>query len=443
MISRLKKQYSLKSILIIFVIAIGIGMFPKFTGTDIIAFLLMGVFMFGIVSFLLNHPDQTMAKILLLAIFLRMALAAFHVYVASLPDSGADAISFERHGWLVASAWRDGIPASEMARITGSYLYSVWIGFWYYLFGRVPLLAQFVNVLFGGYIVYMVYKIGYEISNSKATAQFACLLAAFFPTLNLYSAITMRENLVAVFSIYSVYHFIIWLKKGQLKQVLKSLVPLFLVAPIHQGMVFIGAPYLLFFFMYNPKRSRWSPIDTKTVIYGILIIILFTTIGGFTLYRIPEINIMLSVEYLADSVETSARDRAAYLKGFTPDSYLDLIWHTPIRVVYLFLAPFPWMVEIAGDLFGLLDSFLYFILFVYGIKSILILRRYNKPVIYAMVLVVIMFSLVFAWGPSNYGTALRHRQKIVWLLIAISSHGLLRSSLIRTIIPVKIKHFNK
>jgi len=439
MISRLKRQYSLKSILVIFVIAIGIGMFPKFTGTDIIAFLLMGVFMFGIVSFLLNHPDQTMAKILLLAIFLRMALAAFHVYVASLPDSGADAISFERHGWLVASAWRDGIPASEMARTTGSYLYSVWIGFWYYLFGRVPLLAQFVNVLFGGYIVYMVYKIGYEISNSKATAQFACLLAAFFPTLNLYSAITLRENLVAVFSIYSVYHFIIWLKKGQLKQVLKSLVPLFLVAPIHQGMAFIGAPYLLFFFMYNPKRSKWSPIDTKTVIYGILIIILFTTIGGFTLYRIPEARELIDPEYLA-GVEGAARDRAAYLENMTPNNFLDVIWQTPIRIVYFYLTPFPWMIEMMRDLFGFFDALLYFILGIYSIKSLRMLKYKNKPLSVAILLIILAFSVVFAWGTSNYGTGFRHRQKLAWFLIPVASYGMLKSKILKAILPVKIKH---
>ncbi len=41
----------------------------------------------------------------------------------------------------------------------------------------------------------------------------------------------------------------------------------------------------------------------------------------------------------------------------------------------------------------------------------------------------------FAWGVSNFGTATRHRQKIVGLIIAVSSLGITRNWLAKWVLP--------
>ena len=134
-----------------------------------------------------------------------------------IPDSGADALTFERLGWQTAEAWLDGEIAPSLS---GPYLYSLLIGVLYYLFGRIPLVAQFTNVLLGTFTVYFTWKLALLISKGRSPALIATLIAALFPTLNLYSAITMRESAIVFFTALSIYcFFFLWLQRGRLSQI--------------------------------------------------------------------------------------------------------------------------------------------------------------------------------------------------------------------------------
>jgi hypothetical protein len=107
-----------------------------------------------------------------------------------------------------------------------------------------------------------------------------------------------------------------------------------------------------------------------------------------------------------------------YLSDLRADSPGALVLQAPIRVAYFLFAPFPWMLEEVSDVFGVIDSGLFFILIARVVR-----RRKALTENPSTMLVLGVFgamALVFALGVSNYGTALRHRNKMLPLLIAAS-----------------------
>lgn len=152
--------------------------------------------------------------------------------------------------------------------------------------------------------------------------------------------------------------------------------------------------------------------------------------------KIPsDLSLVFSPDYMGDRVAISARGGAAYLVGFTPNSILDIIIQTPVRMVYFLFAPFPWMISSSGQILGLIDALLYLVLVFYSIRGLKYLKKYNNQAFWAVTLMLLIMIATFAWVTSNFGTAIRHRQKIVWLIIAVSSLGITKSWLAKWLLP--------
>jgi 4-amino-4-deoxy-L-arabinose transferase-like glycosyltransferase len=223
------------------------------------------------------------------------------------------------------------------------------------------------------------------------------------------------------------------MKKPRLKHIILSFIPLITGAMLHNGVVFIGVVYLFYYFIYNPKNKSYS--FTIQSIFGLVLgigVALF--FYNFMLYKLPtNVSMIFSPEFLGGVAESRASGRTVYLQGMQPTSIGDLITQTPIRIVYFLFSPFPWMIGSFNDLFALLDAFLYFILAIYSYKTLKILKKENKGLAVALFLIIIIFVTTFAWGTSNFGTALRHRHKMVWLLICVASPTFVNSKIGRII----------
>jgi len=134
--------------------------------------------------------------VLVVAFAVRAGAALFNFYVAPLPDSQADARSFEARAWLWA---QDGFSGA-LAGYTGphSYFISWIISLVYSLTDRSPLLAQTLSLLAGMGSVFLSWRLALELWGERAAIK-AVWVAALFPTLILYSALTMREAYIVFF----------------------------------------------------------------------------------------------------------------------------------------------------------------------------------------------------------------------------------------------------
>lgn len=413
-----------------------------------------------VLFFYIKHRDKILGKIIILGFFLRAGLAYFQRFIAPLPDSTADAIGFERKAWEAAKAWTGGV---ESASLTGAYYYSRVIAFIYYFFERVPLAAQFLNVFLGTAVIFIVYKTALVLFENRKTAQIAGLITAIFPTFNLYSAILMRETIMVFFFSLSFLFFSFWLKKEGLRLICLSVAAIFISSIFHGAFFLIGLIYLFIFCFYYPRKNEWL-LFKKQFFIGIALTIIYSFLFfNFFHSKIPHFpsiayqkmeNVIVSISSLEKLEETGivpaelresiivpvkpvelakvidkaatkrARGRAAYLEDLSANNWFDILWQTPIRIVYFYCAPFIWSIKAPLDLLGLADVLLYLFLFFFFFKSLMKIRKQNKALFFALLLILIVFSVTFAWGTSNYGTSLRHRQKIVFLLILISSYSL-------------------
>jgi len=432
---RYSSPYSVACFVIVCFVSLATGVLATARGTDLLGLFIVLLGFAVIVLLILSIKDARLRNLIFLALLLRLGLALFHTYVMPLPDSDADALAFERLGWETADAW---LRKGETPELSGAYLYSAWIGMLYFLFGRIPLVAQFTNVLLGTFAVYYTWKLAFLITDSRRAALISTLLAAVFPTLNLYSAITLRESFIVFFTVTSVYCFFLWLEKGKLSQMVGAVALLVPASALHRGMVFIEIVYVLFFSFYHPKKKRWVGFSLNSLITMLLVVFIVIDFGDLITNKLPQdMSMLLSPSYLGERTAIAARDRAAYLSDLTPTSVLSMLLQTPVRVIYFFYTPFVWMISTPADIVGLFDALLYIFLSIYAFKGLAYLWCKDKLLFWAIVSILLVFLVVFAWGTSNYGTAIRHRQKIVWFLTIPAAIGLTRSPTWKWIYPAK------
>lgn len=409
---------------------IGLGSITR--GTDLFGLFFISICCFIFMTILFKVNDPVLKNILIIAFTLRIGLALFNAFISKLPDNTGDAMGYERTGWEIATAWNTGLEANFSIPNYASLVYSKIIGALYFISGRVPLLVQFVNVVLGVFIVYYVYKIIIELGATKRSAQIGSVITALFPTLCLYSAITLRETFISFFTIVSVFYFFKWLNSGKVSKLVLAATFLLLSSALFGAMVVIGVMYAIFFIFYNAKRKKWRLVGKQSFL-GIFILTLVTMIiifNPFLMDKLPvDLGLVFSPDYMSHKVNLAARGGSAYLVGFTPNSILDIILQSPIRMVYFLLAPFPWMISSPRQILGLIDAFLYLVLVFFSIRGLKYLKKYNNPAFWAVILMLLIIIGTFAWGVSNFGTAIRHRQKIVGLIIAVSSLGITRSRL--------------
>ena len=130
-----------------------------------------------------------------------------------------------------------------------------------------------------------------------------------------------------------------------------------------------------------------------------------------------------SAEDIVGTAEYYDNGGAAYNAGFAiNNTALNLIVNTPIRMLYFVVSPMPW------DWRGLQDIIAFFFsstVFGYAYySSIVNLKKKlgtkeKRTLILSFLIFALCSAAVFAWGVSNSGSALRHREKFLFIYIVL------------------------
>ena len=356
---------------------------------------------------------------LLAAFLLRAAAAVVQNYVVMLPGSELDAVGFERTG----AEWAQDGMAGAMSRFTsGAYLYSWIIAVLYVATGRSALMIQTLNVFFGTLVVWNAFalaKLAWGVDAARRTAW----ITALFPTLVLFSAITLREVAVGYPLTLGVLFFARWRTRNRPGWLLAAMAAFACAIAFHTAVIGMIAA-ALFIVVLNWLRSllQGRVVASGKVLVGLVVAGAVATVifsqgwGGIDWER------TVTREAVQYQQEVSSQDRAAYLTGMVTSGPADLLWHGPVRTIYFLFMPFPWIVRTPADVIGLVDAVLYLWLFWHISRN---LRRVwaNDAARSAFVLsmsAIVVFALVV----SNYGTAIRHRAKVAPLLAAVASVGM-------------------
>jgi len=392
------------------------GLMLFFPVADLIGLIIL--ILEALLILLLAVKQSTIGKTLIVAFLLRAIAALVHYYIIPLPDSQADARSFER----LAAEWAEYGFVNLLHQFrTGSELYPWLIAVIYSIVGRSPLTAQAINVLFGSLIVRNTYLLAKQFWDNRVATR-AAWIATLFPTLILYSAITLREVAVVFPLTLGVLYFLWWLHKERPIDLVKAFIACGIATAFHTGIV------VVILIMALTTFSRWlralcavHPKLTLTRSFALCLLVLsiyIIFISGWGLEKLGGFKVSTAVDWLANLQRNYAIGRAAYLQHLQPRSVFDLIWQTPIRITYFLFMPFPWFVRTWVDLLGVTISACNLLL------TILILRSFPK--IWATyerrwgLYTLLALLGTFALATSNYGTSIRHSSKLVPLALALA-----------------------
>lgn len=376
---------------------------------------------------LLTKEDRTLGKVLIWALIARAGIMILdsHIYPGLPYLTAADASRFHSVGLGFAE-----MGFAELLRPpypTGSALYSYWIGMVYSLFGvNEQTIVRAFNVMAGVFTVYNGYHISRMLWSRNIAIQNAWILS-LFPLLVVYSQNFLREAFFVFFLTLGIKYFLSWYKRGRTHHIFLAILSISLSSALHVGALMsllAMAVYNVWLFVrslftgqaYNAGRTIFSTIILLAGLYYM----------NATGWGLPSIGGEGALQEfgMEELIEERGGDRrtgrAAYLIGMTADNPVDLVWQTPIRALYFLFAPFPWMMGSIWDLVGLFDALLYLSIFFGIYKSIPLIRHDPGRVILFLMLAGMV--IMFAWGVTNYGTAMRHRAKIVTVAVCAAPY---------------------
>jgi len=143
--------------------------------------------------FALRRPD--ISDILFVALAIRVFVIIAGHYFISLPDSTADARSFELQAWQLG---KEGFFSVISNFNLLTHRFDWFIAIPYSLFGRSLLMAKSFSLLFGMGSVLLGLKLASLLWNNSIARKVGWAIA-LFPSLILYSTLVMREVYISFF----------------------------------------------------------------------------------------------------------------------------------------------------------------------------------------------------------------------------------------------------
>ena len=380
-----------------------------------------------LVTYLVALKWPKISKIIFAALFVRFFVLILGFFF-ELPESFFDAKTFEFIAWNWSQNGFFGVfeyfPGAHPDFI--SWFYAII----YSLFGRnilllklISLLLGVTNTFLGWYIVKKVYGDRFAIN--------AGWFMALFPTLILYSTLTLREVYICFFLLTAMIGILSWTRDKKFISIIITLVS-FIGATFFHGALFLGAIVFLYFVIYDGifssvglvNKNKLQKKHLSIFIVIIFIMTLYTTnnlrlpyLGYFDNFDISKVLIQLKNQgtYTIDGT-------LRYPEWFAINSIFEIVYKLPLRIMYFLFSPFITNVYEIKHLLGVIDSLFY----IYLLN--LIFRNRNRilkdPFLKIIFYMVLVYLILFSISVSNSGTAIRHRAKFVTIFIILGAQFL-------------------
>lgn len=384
-----------------------------------------GLLLSACATAILVNRRPSLGIVLACAFIARATAALVHYYLVPLPGGRADAVNFELQAWL----WgQDGL-ATALQNFPGisSYTYAWLMSLLYASFDRSLLMLQATSVLAGVVGVYLTWRLAHELWNERA-AHKAAWVMALFPMVVQYSALTMREPWVVVFLLLGLLGVLRWGRTGGLLPVL-SAVGAFTIGTFFHGGMFIAVVAFLGVIAASSLRQWLGGITRGRVravaAVGLVASVLVVTSVVLSGVSVPKLGTAAEAvdfaTWVARFESRSANEDAGARYGAwqIPGNELDLLWIAPMKTVYFLFSPFPWDVRTSKHVVGLLDGILYIGIGFFAWRN----RKAVRSDSGARAVFLVVFTVVFTFGigTGNFGTAMRHRSKLVAAFLCLAA----------------------
>lgn len=380
------------------------------TGGDYFAFFLV------FCSFLmpLFTRDIGRSKRLLLSIWFVILLHHFVALINSYFFTiwiEADANMFHNYALEIAQQsdfkWELGLPFYRHFFLGGAYYF---FGASFFLGCELSIFAFSVST-----IIFVKFARLLEIKVKTGSI----LLWGALPTVLLLGSIPLRESYQTLFFMLVLYFGAKWITSKKITNALWVMLFIFILALWHHVFSLIG---LGIFFSLGWMKLQEKGTSWYSKIFAILLFISMV-VGFVSVLDNPALQILIN----QDALETIAnlrefRDlgsRADYSVVFDATSWSSSLSTLPLVIVNYFIEPMPWKLSNLLDLYAFLENWLRLLLIYFILKDMKDVTWAQKRL--RMFLISMYFSLEILWafGTTNYGTAIRHHMVGYWLLVLL------------------------
>ncbi len=336
----------------------------------------------------------------------RLVILFLDLYVPSVNifSSGTDTEYFHEVSVLVANGQ---YPLDQTHTVYVPFLSGL-----YYMIGDQRAYSQFLNIACWVFSAVYLFKALNYLQIEKKLTFIALLIFTMMPNSIFMSSILLREALIIFFTTVSLYYFLRWTAERNFLFFGWAVLLAILAMMFHSGMVGLVLVYVVTFFWLE-KGSIGKKITTP------LIYLLFFSALGVVVFLNAEVFLSKFIDSEGTTVEYEifAEGGSVYLASFSGWSGAAALLVAPLKMFYFLFSPLPLDWRGLGDMVSFLfDSSVYLFLVgatIYGlIKSDMPLR--TKIFI---VLVLGMTIFIYSYGTQSAGTAMRHRNKIIPLLL--------------------------
>ncbi|SDF15522.1 hypothetical protein SPACI_011780 [Sporomusa acidovorans DSM 3132] len=407
------------SIFLLFTIIEGLLLyFIKINGLhlngDVISWIIITLSSIGLFTSVLykykRPTDSFFVTVLCLAYVLRIFALLWDIYARDiwlLPNSGLDSEFFQNSA-LDFAIYND----SNAGMVTKTF------GLFYRYFGEYRILLQYLNLLCSIFTIMLCNSIFNRLEISDKSKKIGLFLISFLPNYIILSVILLRESLMIFILALSLYFFIRWWKSGVIANFVLACALSFFAAMYHSGGITNAIGYAVVYVFYNHKKKDFQ-FSFKSIVSGTLLLTLFlATFINYGNVFFGYVNRVDSVSVITTKVVDAGGGRSGYdhIGGANVTSLSELLLYTPIRMLYFVASPLPWDWRGINDIIAFVFSSMFYFLVLYMalkvLKSVNIVME-KKTLIIALLIINLFGMALFAWGVSNAGTALRHRDKYI------------------------------
>jgi len=386
----------------------------------------------------LSFYAPSIKKILFLALTIRFFFLFLGYYFIDLPDSTADALTFERSAWIMSQ--KGFFDLLNHFEAPSDQFFSWLIAVPYSLFGRNLLMIQSISIFFGMCNIYLGWKLALRLWGIHV-AQKTTWVIAFFPSLILYSVLVMREVYICFFLLLAFNSIFSWFKNKSFQSYFLSIFWFLIASLFHGGMILGALVFIGVTGFTSIKKIFKDLLASSSINYRHLIILLILIINSWLFFTnkiyVPKLGYfenIVQLDTVFRKINISTRGDASYPEWTKVTTLEQLIYKLPIRAAHFLFSPFPWQINKIEHLFGLIDGLLYVYL-----VFIMILNRHaihKNPTLKLLLLILIVYVFAFCLGTGNFGTSIRHRSKFLIILVLLSA------PLIKKVILFKKNNFS-
>ncbi len=407
-----------------------------------------------ILTFILYRiKDSAISNFLLVAFILRASLIILDEYFIDLPGGGLDA-----NGFLAASAeYSNTYGLSillDMFQINGFFISRV-ISVFYSLTYVNEMMAKGIGLGLGTASVYYVYYLCLLIWDRTAAIKAAWIMA-LHPSMILYSVLVLKEVYITFILLVTLIPIIFLIKNLAIKKKLKIkknnyfyknfiyiafiTIGFFFLKNLHGAMI-IGVVSLLSFILYYFLKDEFHNLKKGKIKIKILIVlsIIFSLFflwfyGKLQLPYVPgperimNLHDILLRRFNVGSISVINGDFGSNYPNWTiptkDTNFITFVTKVFARIMYFLYSPFPWDFKRYYHLIGSVDSVLIFYLTICAWNNRTLI--WEDPVTRFLLLLFLTYVLIYGLGTSNFGTAIRHKTKFIFILICLAAPKLLK-----------------